>query len=209
VAEVTEALLAILEERGVVMVREDIPGLTDLIGQNFATDMFCSMFEDISDYLSSHDLGIDYFQLTESIVTPQVASFMRLGLPGVFSEEDCTRALSDTRPKAQAMFSRYFEEKAVDAIVLPTVIFPAPPVGAQTIEIKGEELDVLSWTLRNVEPAAFAGLPSLSIPVGLAEETGMPVALMVDGPAGGDRNVLSIGKAIEGVLPEMPLPEIE
>jgi mandelamide amidase len=207
--EVFQRVLARLEELGVVFVRENVPDLNQIVAANFLTDMLCSGFDAINDYLLEHELGFDFYYVRDNVVTPAVAGVMVLATPGVISEENCERSLSETRPEVQQLYAQYFDQHNVDALVLPTVIFPAPPIGEQTVIIDGEPYEALNWGIRNVEPAAFAGLPSLSIPVGLTETEQLPVGLLIDGPAGEDRRVLAIGKAFERALPGTPPPELD
>lgn len=89
------------------------------------------------------------------------------------------------------------------------MVFAAPPIGSQTIIINGTEFDAVFLAVRNMEPAAFAGLPSLNIPIGLTQDEGLPVGLLIDGPAGEDRRILAIGKAIEQITPEVPAPKTD
>ena len=209
VEAVLQETLALLEDRGVVLVRQDIPGLLDLVGENYVTDSFCAHFDAISNYLSDHGLGFDYYALVDSVVTPQVKTFLSLGFPGVIPAEQCDRALTETRPTVQAMYAQYFVEHDVTAIIAPAVVIAAIPIGAQTVFLGGQERDALPWLVASVEPAAFAGLPSLTLPVGLTQDEKLPVGLLIDGPAGEDRKVLAIGEAIERIIPSIPPPQID
>lgn len=207
--QVLQSVLARLEKLGVVFVRENIPDLNQIIGANLLTDMLCSGFDAINDYLSEHELGFDFYYVRDNVVTPAVAGAMLLATPGVISEESCERSLSETRPEVQQLYAQYFAQHNVDALAAPSVVFPAPPIGEHSVNIDGEPYDALNWSVRNVEPASFAGLPSLTIPIGLTETEQLPVGLLIDGPAGEDRRVLAIGKAIEKALPQMTPPDID
>ena len=47
----------------------------------------------------------------------------------------------------------------------------------------------------------LAGLPGLSMPVGLGAESGMPVGMQLFGKAFAEADLLSLGYALEQVLP--------
>lgn len=207
--EVLQGVLTLLEEQGVVFIRENIPDLNQIIAANFLADIFCSEFEAINDYLVGHELPFDFYYVLENVVTSAIAGFLSLGVPGVISAEDCQRSLLETRPEVQKLYAQYFDEYDVDAVILPTVVYPALPIGQQTVILDGEEQDAVNWAVRNTEPAAFAGLPSLSIPIGLTETEQLPVGLMIDGPEGEDRRVLAIGKAFEEIIPQIPPPSLD
>ena len=204
---VIQKALARLEAQGVVLVREDIPGMYDLVTDNFFSDAFCSMFDSINAYLTAHALGFDFYQLAENVVTPGIAALLQLAYPGVIPQDSCDQSLTSTRPILQGMIAEYFAQHEVAAMLVPTVVFAAPPIGSQTIIINGTEFDAVFLAIRNMEPAAFAGLPSLNIPIGLTQDEGLPVGLLIDGPAGEDRRILAIGKAIEQIIPEVPAPK--
>lgn len=205
--EIYQSTLNLLEDLGVVFIRENILDLNQITGDNFLADMFCVEFDAINSYLMEHELGFDFYYVRDNVVTPAVAGVLALASPGVIPEETCERSLLVTRPEVQRLYAQYFDRYNVEALLLPTVIFPAPPIGEQTVIINGETYDAVNWGVRNVEPAAFAGLPSLTIPVGLTGTEQLPVGLLIDGPAGEDRRILAIGKAIEEALPRMPPPE--
>ena len=54
----------------------------------------------------------------------------------------------------------------------------------------------------------LAGLPGLSLPVGLGAESGMPVGLQLIGPAFGEARLLGIGHALERALPGIGRPAL-
>ncbi|MEO1115817.1 MAG: amidase family protein [Pseudomonadota bacterium] len=60
--------------------------------------------------------------------------------------------------------------------------------------------------MRNTDPGSIAGIPGLSLPIGLTAE-GLPVGLELDGPAFSDRHLLALGLAVEAALPKLQAPE--
>jgi len=38
-------------------------------------------------------------------------------------------------------------------------------------------------------------------------DAGLPVGIAIDGPAGSDHQVLAVGRALEALLPKLPLPQ--
>jgi mandelamide amidase len=51
----------------------------------------------------------------------------------------------------------------------------------------------------NTIPASAAGLPGISLPIGLSDK-GLPVGLEMDGPFGRDRALLYVARRVENVL---------
>ena len=60
-----------------MLVGEDVPGMFELVSENFDTDQICSRFNAINGYLLSHKLGFDFYNIMESRVTPGRAEFLR------------------------------------------------------------------------------------------------------------------------------------
>jgi mandelamide amidase len=100
----------------------------------------------------------------------------------------------------------------VDAFVLPTTPLPAARIGEDDVAL----MDGRSWPtfdsyVRHCGPATILGLPSLSLPAGCVAEQGdvLPVGLMLDGPRGSDRRLLSIGTALQPLMPPTPIPTLD
>ena len=77
------------------------------------------------------------------------------------------------------------------------LISPSSPVTAFGI---GEKVDdPLAMYLLDLAtiPANLAGLPGLSVPIGLAPEDGLPVGLQILAPAMADERLYAVGAAVE------------
>jgi aspartyl-tRNA(Asn)/glutamyl-tRNA(Gln) amidotransferase subunit A len=92
------------------------------------------------------------------------------------------------RTKIKKEFDNVF--KTVDAIICPTTPTTAFPIG-ENIN------DPVTMYLQDIYtvPANIAGLPAISVPVGLKK--GLPVGLQVIGKAFNDSEVLGIAGAVE------------
>jgi aspartyl-tRNA(Asn)/glutamyl-tRNA(Gln) amidotransferase subunit A len=67
-----------------------------------------------------------------------------------------------------------------DALVLPTLPIPAPPIGADTIVIDGAEQQVRAVMLRNTQLFNLTGHPAISLPCGRTSN-GLPCGLQLVG----------------------------
>jgi aspartyl-tRNA(Asn)/glutamyl-tRNA(Gln) amidotransferase subunit A len=94
---------------------------------------------------------------------------------------------------AQGVFS------SVDVLALPTLPVAPPPVGVDEIEVAGRRIPVVEVLGRFTRFASFTGQPAVALPCGLTA-AGLPVGLQLVGPLGGDRRLLTIARACEGVL---------
>jgi aspartyl-tRNA(Asn)/glutamyl-tRNA(Gln) amidotransferase subunit A len=75
----------------------------------------------------------------------------------------------------------------VDALLTPTTSGPAPA----DLDSTGDPSFQIPWT--------FAGLPAISLPIGLGER-GMPLAVQLAGPRGADERLLEVARWCERAL---------
>jgi aspartyl-tRNA(Asn)/glutamyl-tRNA(Gln) amidotransferase subunit A len=83
----------------------------------------------------------------------------------------------------------------VDVIVTPTTPVPPPLLAelqADMSRLREREL----LMLRNTRPFNVLGLPAISVPCG-ETSAGLPVALQIAGPPGGEARVLGFARAFE------------
>jgi aspartyl-tRNA(Asn)/glutamyl-tRNA(Gln) amidotransferase subunit A len=91
-----------------------------------------------------------------------------------------------------------------DALLLPTLPIPAPPIGAEHLVIDGAEQPVRALMLRLTQLFNVTGHPAISIPCGLASR-GLPVGLQIVGHRSRTEALLSVACAIEKTLsPQAP-----
>jgi Asp-tRNA(Asn)/Glu-tRNA(Gln) amidotransferase A subunit family amidase len=85
--------------------------------------------------------------------------------------------------------------------VFPTTPLPAPRIGEdETVMLNGRAVPTFLTVIRNTDPGSNAGIPGLSVPVGLTSG-GLPVGLEFDAAAGRDRDLLAVALSLETVFP--------
>ena len=67
-----------------------------------------------------------------------------------------------------------------DALVLPTLPIPAPPVGATTVDVAGTQQPVRAMMLRMTQVFSLTGHPAISLPMG-ETSAGLPCGLQLVG----------------------------
>ena len=84
-------------------------------------------------------------------------------------------------------------EAGVDVLVHPSAIRTAPPLHENT----NKSNSILDSYLQDVltVPASLAGLPALSVPMGLGED-GWPVGVSLVGQWGHEKTILNLGKVL-------------
>jgi aspartyl-tRNA(Asn)/glutamyl-tRNA(Gln) amidotransferase subunit A len=86
-----------------------------------------------------------------------------------------------------------------DALLLPTLPIPAPPIGAETMTIGGREEPVRALMLRLTQLFNVTGHPAISIPCGVTAD-GLPVGLQLVGHRSQTNDLLSTALVIERLL---------
>jgi aspartyl-tRNA(Asn)/glutamyl-tRNA(Gln) amidotransferase subunit A len=86
--------------------------------------------------------------------------------------------------------------REVDAIVAPTVPVPAPPIGAEQVDIDGERIGVRAALVGMNRPANFTGHPAISVPCGFTRD-GLPIGLQLIGRSFDESTLLRIAFAYE------------
>ncbi|WFS63618.1 Asp-tRNA(Asn)/Glu-tRNA(Gln) amidotransferase subunit GatA [Pseudodesulfovibrio thermohalotolerans] len=88
--------------------------------------------------------------------------------------------------------------------------FIAGPVCPTTAFVKGDKADPLQMYLMDIFTisANLAGIPGMSLPVGLGKDSAMPVGLQLMGPAFSEADMLSVAERLERALPPLSMPEL-
>lgn len=200
-----------LQKAGVVLVKDDMPNLLELDSTIGLPIALHEPLADIPAYLQASGIKDTSLQdIVNGISSPDVktifASVMNDTFGGVYDEVMTVR-----RPALQKLYADYFQAHKIDAIIFPTTILPATPIdtihGSGNVSINGgPPIDTFTAYTRNAGPGSDAGIPGLSIPVGMTP-AGLPVGIELDGPLGGDERILSLGLALEKVFGRLPPPK--
>jgi mandelamide amidase len=75
-----------------------------------------------------------------------------------------------------------------------------------TVELNGRQVPTFTTFIRNSGFGSGAGLPCLSVPVGLTA-SGLPVGMEIVGPAEGDGMTFALGREIETLVGVLPAPQ--
>ena len=202
VAAVIEAALAKLEAAGATLVEAALPWLGELIAATTMIIQIHDVVPSLTRWLADEGAPVDFAALLAKVspdVTALLERFAVPGAPQAFPEAVYAAARDVHLPALRGAMARWFAEHRIDAMVLPTTMVPATPIGQDsTVPIAGREVPFPEAMGRNIATGSTAGLPGLVIPAGLAG--GLPVSLEFDGPAGSDRAILALGLAAEAVL---------
>lgn len=111
---------------------------------------------------------------------------------GIPNAVDYIRAL-ELRQELKEEFRSVFAE--TDVLFTPSLPVLPPDIGSPTVLLNGEEADLNDHIMRFMFPGNITGLPSLSLPGGMAG--GLPVGLQLIGPENGEQKILHLASALE------------
>lgn len=207
----TQTALDKMRRAGVEIVEVQMPGLADLDAQSGFPIALFEANRDITAYLQRYGTGTTLTQLATQIASPDVKAvfdaFVVPGAPNAIPESVYHQALNVVRPQMQKLYADTFENNRLDAIVFPTTPLPAASAmgSDETVELNGMRVPTFMTYIRNTDANAVAGIPGISLPMALTQ-SGLPIGLEIDGPAGSDRHLLGVALALERILGELPPP---
>ena len=121
---------------------------------------------------------------------------LRLELGRYVLAEDYARAQQGREVLRQAVDAALVGR---DALALPALAIPAPPLGTTTIEVGGETESLRGMMLRLTQLFNATGHPAVSIPCGLTT-TGLPCGLQLVGHRHRTDHLLDVAEAVETAL---------
>ena len=206
---VIESTLDLLGASCKALVEVDLERVAEL---NSSVGFPVALYEarrDMMEYLVGSAPGVSIEDVLAQIASPDVKEVYSAVVSGAAVTETAYRdAISIHRPEMQSLFSGYFADNNLDALVIPTVPMTAPPIGHDvTVELNGQQLPTMATIIRNTDPSSNVGIPSLSVAVGLAAN-GLPVGVCLEAPAGTDQRLLAIGKALQDEIGFLPRPAV-
>lgn len=205
--QLCEAALQRLRDAGAVLIEADA---TDVMALDAAAGFPIALYEtvvELNDYLRAHDSPLDFAGLAAQCASPDVRGLLT-SLTGAMAipEAAYRKAVDVDRPALQAAYRRYFESQRVEAMIFPATPLPAAKIGEdETVMHNGRAVPTFQTFIRNSAPSSVAGIPGLSLPIGLSAQR-LPIGIELDAPAGADQRLLAIGMAIEALFEPLPNP---
>jgi mandelamide amidase len=200
-----------LEDAGAELVEAEVPDLARLIALTTNPIQLHDAYYGLKAYLEDNQAKITIDQLIAMASADVKSDFERYVVPGArqsVSDAAYKAAREVHLPRLREIFRTYFATNGAAALVFPTTMVPALPLGQDVeVVVRGKKLSFETVVARNIAPGSTAGLPGLVLPVGLTGG-GLPVTLEFDGPAGTDRALLAAGLGLERTLGRIPAPRL-
>jgi indoleacetamide hydrolase len=162
----------------------------------------------ISDFLRRHDVPTSFDEIYSGLKPSLKEEWGQVVLPsgpGSISPEVYQTDLSVHRTEIQRRFNEAFSHNGAEALLFPTTPCTAPLIEHQsTFTIADQEVSYLVLA-KNTVPTSGAGLPGISIPIGLSG-AGLPIGLEIDGERGRDRRLLDLARRVEAAVGVLSSP---
>jgi len=181
-----------------------VPGLWDLID---ATSPLITRYElrrDLAACMLTRAGGMSAAGFVASIASPDVRALFEMTLhsQGAPSAEDYRRAVQVQLPQMRRLLADVFATHRLDAWIFPTV--PVPPFSLEAdreVMLNGSARPLFMTTVRNMQQASLAGMPSVSMPMPMPRAAdALPCGLCAESLPGSDRRLLAVAASIELAL---------
>jgi indoleacetamide hydrolase len=203
---ISESALRRLSDGGAALVDIDMSEEASIDAEIGFPIALYETVTDLNRYLAEHETGLDFAGLVAKVASPDVKGILQsLVGEGAVPELAYRKALQ-RRSALQEAYARHFRDHDIAAIVFPTTPAPAAKIGEdETFMLNGKPAPTFPTFIRNTGPGSVAGIPGISLPVGMTA-TGLPIGMELSGPHAGDQKLLAIAAAIEPLLPRLPAP---
>jgi len=121
---------------------------------------------------------------------------LRLEMGRYILAEDYLRAMH-ARTALRRAVDRALE--GLDALLLPALAIPAPPIGAASVQVDATQEPVRAIMLRLTQLFNVTGHPAIALPCGRGSD-GLPRGLQLVGHRGGTERLLAVASAVEREL---------
>jgi Asp-tRNA(Asn)/Glu-tRNA(Gln) amidotransferase A subunit family amidase len=197
-AAVIDDALGILSDAGAELVETRVADLEELTAPHSLALTLREWPRELSVHLARHRCPVPIEEVVDAMAGPIERGWLADQLWGdPVPDTHHVEILERVRPALVARYAECVRRDRLDALVLPTTRLPARPIGQDDeVEINGRPVGTLEAYLRNTDPTAFGGLPSISVRAGLTA-SGLPVGLSFDGLPGTDSILLALAAAFE------------
>jgi mandelamide amidase len=188
-----------------MMVSVSLPDIRALNTKISMPIVLYEAFDALEEYLERSDAGITLCALVAEISSPDVKQiFDHFIMPRKFPVadgglEDLAEAyrwaIETGRPTMINGYRALMEKHDLHALIFPTTPDLAVPSSPEA-----SSLAAFARMTRNTDPGSNAGLPGISLPIGLAGSPLLPVGLEIDGLPNSDDRLLAIALALQNVF---------
>lgn len=162
----------------------------------------------IEDFIRQNNIPITFEEIFNGLKPDLKNAWGQFVLPdgaGFISQKAYVDDLSIARVEIMRRFNEVYKGHEAQALISPTTPCTAPKIDRQDkFMVAGQEVSYMVLA-NNTIPASAAGLPAISVPIGLSKNQ-LPIGLEIDGPHGQDVDLLNLARRIETVVGALSSP---
>jgi len=197
-----------LEDAGADIVEVDLgPDFAPLAERATWAIFFHETLPAVREFVASDGVPASFEQIYEGLgphIKGRWARFVVPDAPAFVSDARYRAVMATDRPALQRRFAAGAFARA-DALLFPTTPCAAPAIAEQwKFSVAGKEV-ADTFLAKNTCPTNCAGLPGISLPMGLSPER-LPLGLEIDADIGRDRELLALARRVEQVLGPIGAP---
>ena len=200
VQAVIEDALARIEEAGAEIVKTTLP---DPVHKAFDVSAVIMLHESkagLARFLDEQGTDLTVDEVVDAMADGKREFFIEHAIGEGRPPEDAYRAMVGLQDELKTAFSAHLREQSLAAIAFPAVAAQPPPVGEEhEAEVNGAKVSFFAAFGRNTALATATSCPGLVVPAGV-DADGLPVGFELDSLPGSDRDLMSLGIAVEDVL---------
>jgi Asp-tRNA(Asn)/Glu-tRNA(Gln) amidotransferase A subunit family amidase len=197
---VIEETLKRIGDAGAEIVRTTMPEPVHRAFDVSAVIMLHESQPSLARFLSEQGTNMTVDEVVRAMADGKREFFIEHAIGEGRPPEDAYRAMVELQGELKSAFSAHLRENNLAAIAFPAVAAQPPPVGEEhEADVNGARVSFFAAFGRNTALAAAASCPGLVVPAGV-DADGLPVGFELDSLPGTDRDLLSLGIAVEDAL---------
>lgn len=151
---------------------------------------------DLSAYLEALPTPVTFKQVMEQAAADDVRGLLEIAWEQRNNHDEYQELLTLHQQLRQA-WEQLFTDNRITGLLRPTTPISPTPIGDEfTTTAFGEEVPTFATVTRNTGPGSTAGLPAVTIPVGIGT-AGLPVGVTIDGARRDDDMLFALATAID------------
>jgi len=197
--------LKLLTDAGAEIVEVDCPSF------EYAIDAYYLILPaEASSNLAKFD-SVRFGMRVAPVGTPTIERVMAATREAGFGPEVKRRIILGTYALSSGSFDKFYGaaqkvrtliQRDFDAAFAKADVLVSPTAPTTAFKFGEKVSDPLAMYLNDIAtiPANLAGIPGISVPIGLADEDNLPVGIQFLAPAHEDARLYEVGAALEGIL---------
>ncbi|CAF3436047.1 unnamed protein product [Rotaria sp. Silwood1] len=198
-----------LTNAGVQIINIDLSELLALDLANSYLIYYYEWFRDLDRYLqASPKYPIPLSRVLSNVASPDVKDAINGIQNGTLrvTDEKYNSIMNIVRPELQRQLRAVFQQFALDGIIFPTTRLTARLIGQDPVTLNNHTLPTLDAYVTFEDFGSTAGVPGISIPIGLTKDSKLPVGMEIEGEYGKDEKLLNVAAAVKRVFDPLPQP---